>query len=213
MVREKEFREDLYYRLNVFRIRVPSLADRVEDIPEIVDFMLHKLVQERKAKATRLSDDAMATLMRYEWPGNVRELGNVVYHSAVVAQGEIILAKDLPETIHSARKAQASQGAAPAETPPIAPVAEDVPPVDFSPQPVIPAISDNPPVRSLPETFDYLYDEVKTQEGKRILSFIEKQMIQRAIADTGGNQARAAEILGITRNTLKKRLDAYAGRL
>ena len=58
-----------------------------------------------------------------------------------------------------------------------------------------------------------MYDEVKTQEGKRILSFIEKQMIQRAIADTGGNQARAAEILGITRNTLKKRLDEYAGRL
>ena len=213
MVREKEFREDLYYRLNVFRIRVPSLADRSEDIPEIVDFMLHKLVQERKAKATRLSDEAMATLMRYEWPGNVRELGNVVYHSAVVAQGEIILAKDLPETIHSARKAQASGGPSPAAAPPVPPVADEAPPVDFSPTPVIPAISDKPPVRSLPETFDYLYDEVKTQEGKRILSFIEKQMIQRAIADTGGNQARAAEILGITRNTLKKRLDEYAGRL
>ena len=53
-------------------------------------------------------------------------------------------------------------------------------------------------------------EAVKSQEGKRILSFIEKQMIQRAVADTGGNQARAAQILGITRNTLKKRLDEYA---
>jgi DNA-binding protein Fis len=51
---------------------------------------------------------------------------------------------------------------------------------------------------------------VKEREGKRILSYIEKQMIQRAVSDTGGNQARAAEILGITRNTLKKRLDEYA---
>lgn len=62
MVREKEFREDLYYRLNVFRIRVPSLRERQEDVPDIVDFMLQKLVNERKAKATRLSDEAMATL-------------------------------------------------------------------------------------------------------------------------------------------------------
>lgn len=212
MVKEREFREDLYYRLNVFRIRVPSLADRSEDVPEIVDYMLHKLVEQRKAKATRLSDEAMAILSAYAWPGNVRELGNVVYHSAVVAQGEVILTKDLPDTILTSDGDRSPVLAAPPATPMPSADEESERPVDSTPSPGIPAIADTPPVRSLPEAFDFLYEEVKTQEGKRILSFIEKQMIQRAIADTGGNQARAAEILGITRNTLKKRLDEYAGR-
>jgi DNA-binding NtrC family response regulator len=204
MVREKEFREDLYYRLNVFRIRVPSLRERQEDVPDIVDFMLQKLVNERKAKATRLSDEAMATLSKYSWPGNVRELGNVVYHSAVVAQGGIILVKDLPDTLLTGGDIESmstqSSGA------PI--VSENVVTGDFdAPAPVAP-ISNG--LRSLAESFDFVYEEVKSQEGKRILTYIEKQMIQRAIADTGGNQARAAEILGITRNTLKKRLDEFA---
>ena len=66
---------------------------------------------------------------------------------------------------------------------------------------------------TLESSFDFLYDEVKELQGKRILSFIEKSMIKRAISDTGGNQAKAAEILGITRNTLKKRLDEYAAEV
>ncbi len=212
MVREKEFREDLYYRLNVFRIRVPALSERKEDIPDLVDFMLHKLVKERKAKADNMSEDAMATLMRYPWPGNVRELGNVVYHSAVVAQGEMILMKDLPETLVSDRGSEAVVESAPEAAPvPIAEVKTVPAPVPAS---VAPMSSPSPAVgmnATLPEAFDFLYDTVKEREGKRILSFIERQMIQRAVADTGGNQARAAEILGITRNTLKKRLDEFAG--
>ena len=210
MVEEKEFREDLYYRLNVFRIRVPSLRERIEDIPDIVDYMLQKLVKERKAKATRLSDEAMATLVRYPWPGNVRELGNVVYHSAVVAQGDIILMKDLPDTLIK------SEGAPPVAAPEPVPVQE---PVAVNHEPVVSSVP--APVIDPPETglimgdtlqssFDTIYETVKEREGKRILSYIEKQMIQRAVSDTGGNQARAAEILGITRNTLKKRLDEYA---
>ncbi|MFL3658272.1 MAG: sigma 54-interacting transcriptional regulator, partial [Opitutales bacterium] len=204
MVREKEFREDLYYRLNVFRIRVPSLRERSEDVPEIVDFMLQKLVKERKAKATRLSEEAMATLSRYSWPGNVRELGNVVYHSAVVAQGGVILVKDLPDTLLTGGVIQpvATQGSIGLVDP------ENVVIGDLDlPSSVDPVLTGP---RSLADTFDFVYEEVKAREGKRILTFIEKQMIQRAIADTGGNQARAAEILGITRNTLRKRLDEYA---
>ena len=209
MVEEKEFREDLYYRLNVFRIRVPSLRERIVDIPYIVDYMLQKLVKERKAKATRLSDEAMATLVRYPWPGNVRELGNVVYHSAVVAQGDIILMKDLPDTLS---KSEGAPVTAPEPLPAQDLVTANHEPVASSvPAPVI-----DPPEtglirgETLQSSFDTIYESVKDREGKRILSYIEKQMIQRAVSDTGGNQARAAEILGITRNTLKKRLDEYA---
>lgn len=226
MVEEKEFREDLYYRLNVFRIRVPALAERKEDIPDIVDFMLQNLVKEKKARVTRVSDDALKALVGYGWPGNVRELGNVVYRSAVVAQGDAILLKDLPDTIRGkAGDAPASSSAAPAaqvagegsgtvEAPADRPATAEPAPVlakvgkpAAEPSPVAPAAM---PV-SLPAIYDKLYHELRERQEMKILSLIERQMIERAISETGGNQARAAEILGITRNTLKKRLDEYSG--
>ena len=174
--------------------------------------MLQKLAREGKARATRLSDDALVALLRYPWPGNVRELGNVVYHSAVVAQGEIILAKDLPETVLKKKPAQLT---------PTVPVKEsasmEMDPVPESPGPnesaESPMATEVEPAGSLERSFDFVYERSKGLQGKRILSFIEKNMIKRAISDTGGNQAKSAEILGITRNTLKKRLDEYAAEV
>lgn len=226
MVVEKTFREDLYYRLNVFRIRVPALSERKEDIPPIVDYMIQNLVKKRKAKAKKLSTDALKALVAYPWPGNVRELGNVVYHSAVVAQSEVILLKDLPapitEGILMAAPLAASQ---PAETVGDTPLpveagesqagesdgaaATSIPVVEPAEIPS-PFSFSKPSPQTLQELFDSIYKETTERNGKRILSVIEKAMITRAIADTAGNQARAAEILGITRNTLKKRLDDYA---
>jgi two-component system nitrogen regulation response regulator GlnG len=99
IVKSKAFREDLYYRLNVVRIKMPPLRERAEDIPQIVDFCVQNLVKQRKARTSRVSPEAMAVLTRHVWPGNVRELENVVYRSAVVAQGDAILVKDLPPEI------------------------------------------------------------------------------------------------------------------
>src|SRR5665213_2367884 len=99
IVKTKAFREDLYYRLNVVRIKMPPLRDRIEDIPQIVDFCVQNLVKQRKARTSRVSPEAMAVLTRHVWPGNVRELENVVYRSAVIAQGDAILVKDLPPDI------------------------------------------------------------------------------------------------------------------
>ncbi|WP_229792111.1 sigma-54-dependent transcriptional regulator, partial [Cerasicoccus arenae] len=99
LVEEGEFREDLYYRLNVVRLRLPSLRERKEDIPSLIDFVLQKLCRNRKTRAKRFSADAMAILSAYDWPGNVRELENLVYRSAVVAGGEAILRKDLPDEL------------------------------------------------------------------------------------------------------------------
>lgn len=226
MVEEKEFREDLYYRLNVFRIRVPALVERKEDIPDIVDFMLQNLTKEKKARVTRVSPDALSAIVAYGWPGNVRELGNVVYRSAVVAQGDAILMKDLPDNIRGI-SGDVPAASAPAAVAP-APVSESVPAESVSavedstapavavaaaesvsiPAPVVPVIEPMP--ISLPAIYDKLYHELRERQEMRILNLIERQMIERAIAETGGNQARAAEILGITRNTLKKRLDEYS---
>lgn len=229
MVGEKEFREDLYYRLNVFRIRVPALRERKEDILDIVDFMLQNLVKERKAKATRVSADALNSLTAYNWPGNVRELGNVIYRSAVVAQGDAILLKDLPDNIRLASSSAQSvpfaakptavslAGGAEIETP-AEPSENGEPETEATPiveppmaETVIPQQVPPPMPISLPAIYDKLYHELRERQEMRILGLIEKQMIKRAIDETGGNQARAAEILGITRNTLKKRLDEYAG--
>ncbi len=99
LVKEKLFREDLYYRLNVVRLRLPPLRERVEDVPQIVDFFLQSLAKTKKTKARKVSPEALAILCRHHWPGNVRELENVVYRSAVIAQGDAILPKDLPDEI------------------------------------------------------------------------------------------------------------------
>jgi two-component system nitrogen regulation response regulator GlnG len=102
IVKDKSFREDLYYRLNVVRIKMPPLRDRIGDIPQIVDFCVQNLVKQRKARTSKVSPEAMGVLTKHSWPGNVRELENVVYRSAVVAQGDAILVKDLPPEIRGA---------------------------------------------------------------------------------------------------------------
>ncbi len=99
LVKEKKFREDLYYRLNVVRVKLPPLRGRVEDVPQIMDFFLQGLFKNKKTKVRKVSPEALALLSSYRWPGNVRELENVVYRSAVAATGDAILPRDLPEEV------------------------------------------------------------------------------------------------------------------
>ena len=99
MVEQGTFREDLYYRLNIVRIELPPLRERKEDISLLVGFMLKKLHNDNNSVADSIAPEALELLMDYEWPGNVRELENVVHCSAVLAQGDSILLKDLPENI------------------------------------------------------------------------------------------------------------------
>lgn len=113
LVREKKFREDLYYRLNVVRVKLPPLRERTEDVPQIVDFFVQNLAKAKKVKARKVSPEAMALLTAYPWPGNVRELENVVYRSAVAATGDAILPKDLPDEVRTPKAAPAPLGADP----------------------------------------------------------------------------------------------------
>ena len=105
LVREKKFREDLYYRLNVVRVKLPPLRERTEDVPQIVDFFVQNLAKAKKVKARKVAPEAMALLSAYPWPGNVRELENVVYRSAVAATGDTILPKDLPDEVRDPKAA------------------------------------------------------------------------------------------------------------
>jgi two-component system nitrogen regulation response regulator GlnG len=113
MVKAKTFREDLYYRLNVVRIKMPPLRERAEDIPQIVDFCVQNLVKQRKSRVSKVSPEAMALLTRHPWPGNVRELENAIYRSAVIAQGDAILVKDLPAELGGSAVAEPEATAGP----------------------------------------------------------------------------------------------------
>ena len=94
MVSEGKFREDLYYRLNVFSVHLPPLRERKEDIPMLVDYFLLN-----SPKSVQISSAALQLLIAYSWPGNVRELQNTVERAAVMCEEETIEARHLPEEI------------------------------------------------------------------------------------------------------------------
>jgi PAS domain S-box-containing protein len=98
-MREKQFREDLYYRLNVIPIVVPPLRERRDDLPHLVDHVLKRLRKRGLDRVRAVSPEAMRCLMDYPWPGNVRELENVLERGAVCARGAILSVQDLPEEI------------------------------------------------------------------------------------------------------------------
>jgi len=90
-VAEKEFREDLYYRLNVFSIQIPPLRERPADIPLIARYFLDKYARSMNKKVTDISPEAMKVLVQYDWPGNIRELRNTVERALVVVERKIEL--------------------------------------------------------------------------------------------------------------------------
>jgi transcriptional regulator with PAS, ATPase and Fis domain len=99
MVACGDFREDLYYRLNVITITVPPLRERKEDIPILAEHFLEKFSLETGKKVDGISDETMKYFLDYNWPGNVRQLENTIEHAVVVAQGLEIQKKDLPKRI------------------------------------------------------------------------------------------------------------------
>jgi DNA-binding NtrC family response regulator len=96
LVKEGRFREDLYYRLNVFAIVVPPLRERRNDIPILAAFFLNKFSKAMNKPSKKISNEAMEFLINYDWPGNVRELENAIERAVVVGKGESILVEDLP---------------------------------------------------------------------------------------------------------------------
>ncbi|HOC19256.1 MAG TPA: sigma-54 dependent transcriptional regulator [Vicinamibacterales bacterium] len=113
MVARGEFRDDLYYRLNVVSIEVPPLRERREDIPALVEHFLKRFADENQSPSKEISREAMDLLLKYPYPGNVRELENLVHRAVVLSRGRTITAADLP--VHLARVGRA--GTAATDTP------------------------------------------------------------------------------------------------
>jgi two-component system nitrogen regulation response regulator GlnG len=210
IVKARSFREDLYYRLNVVRINMPPLRERLEDIPQIVDYVLQTLQKQKKTRVKKVAAEAMAVLLRHKWPGNVRELENVIYRSAIIAQGDAILIKNLPAEI---------RGPAGAAGPSIVPAAavtfagaqgetaepEALP--EAKPAAPVPPIPE-PSLLTLQDALDFVYARLKAEGTEPVLERLEREMIERVLKDEHGNLVRASERLGMTRTTLRKRIDA-----
>ena len=213
MVQEKTFREDLYYRLNVVRIQLPPLRERKEDVPPLIDFVLKRLARDSRVGVKSISPEALVLLNRYNWPGNVRELENLIYRSAVIAQGEKILIKDLPTEVVNAIGTEEPEGGTPkagasptnpttsgSELPAADPVAAESRPVDPAAE-LLGELAQDP--------FDAAFKALREAHGSNILEHAERALIARALRETAGKQVKAAEILGMTRATLRKRMDQY----
>ena len=98
-VRDKRFREDLYYRLNVIEIRVPPLRDRSGEIIPLAEYYIERSAQSHHRTALKLSDEARAALSGYSWPGNIRELKNLIERAVVLSRGDTITLSDLPDKV------------------------------------------------------------------------------------------------------------------
>ncbi len=180
-VAAREFREDLFYRLNVVRLHLPPLRERREDIPMLANYFVKKLGGKGSARKS-LSRQALAELENYGWPGNVRELENAIQRAAVVAKGNIILPADLPQEIVG----QGTTGVRPVSTASVAVGTNDV-----------------------ASLAGQLFDWARRDNKLKLIPAIERELIIQALIETQGNQVQAAKLLGITRATLRKRVEKF----
>jgi len=188
-VAARQFRKDLFYRLNVVRIRIPPLRERREDVGLLVNYFLKRFAEGKGASPKSVSPEVLTVLERHAWPGNVRELENAVQRATVLAKGRVILLSDLPPEIVGIRGAQCAEPtAAPAEA-----------------GGRIGASAPDDPA----ELARALFRWARQDAGRRVLPAVERELVVQALQETGGNQVRAAKLLGITRATLRKRIAKY----
>ena len=182
LVQEGRFREDLFYRLNIVPIRLPPLRDRLDDIPDLARHFLRTAEQEGLPRKT-IAQEALAELRKLEWAGNVRELENLMRRLAVLCPDDIISAGVVQQEI----KARPSSTAAPGAE---------------RGQKLSQAIESH-----LKRYFD-LHGDGLPPAGlyDRIIKEVELPLIAISLAATRGNQVRTAELLGINRNTLRKKI-------
>jgi DNA-binding NtrC family response regulator len=185
-VKEGAFREDLFYRLNVFPIEAPALRERREDIPALVDHFIARFNVEEGKRVTGCSAETLALLQGHDWPGNVRQLENAVYRALVLADSPLLQPHDFPAI---------SGVAVPLDSMTAAPVGETT----SEPTTAAPSTDDDgqhdSPVR------------ITDERGHvRTLEEIERDLIQHAIEVYSGHMSEIARRLGIGRSTLYRKV-------
>ncbi|MDB6027835.1 MAG: two component, sigma54 specific, transcriptional regulator, Fis family, partial [Verrucomicrobiales bacterium] len=180
-VAAKQFREDLFYRLNVVRIQMPALRERREDIPLLVEYFLKRNSHGKGTTAKVMSKDALALLESFHWPGNVRELQNVLERAFVVSKGDVILVNDFGPAL--SRPGVIPTIASPSDTG---------------------GANDTPSALA-----KQLFLWARTNPKFKVVPAVERELIINALHETSGNQVQAAKLLGITRATLRKRIEKF----
>jgi two-component system nitrogen regulation response regulator GlnG len=177
-IKEQRFREDLYFRLRVIPLTLPPLRQRREDIPELVSYFIQKVNREMTTAVAGVTPEAMAMLTQHSWPGNVRELENTILRAAVLAPGRMLTAADLS-----------------------LPAIEPVLPENFT------ELSFEEVVRRKLRVY---FQQTPALEPcdlyEIVIGQVEKPLIELTLEHTNGNQLKAAELLGINRNTLRKKI-------
>jgi two-component system, NtrC family, nitrogen regulation response regulator GlnG len=170
-VREGTFREDLYHRLNVIRLRLPSLRERAEDVPLLAKHFLALSAKQLGVEPKRIADEALGHLARLEFPGNVRQLENLCHWLTVMAPGQVIDIGDLPAEFRDQAAAAASDWVAALE---------------------------HEAERRLARGETAILDALSRQ--------FERALIAKALSRTGGRRIEAANLLGMGRNTITRKI-------
>mgnify|MGYP000005532173 CR=1 FL=1 len=209
-VKEGAFREDLYYRLNVFPIWIPPLRDRLEDIPALTrHFLARFAAEEGKPQVASITPDAMAMLQTYNWPGNIRQLENTVFRAVVLCDGAQLTADDFPQVAAAVDHPAQVPVSAPAASTPVASESqvEQPPQSAVSPPPETEApVSGSAFEHAAPFGFMRSLDN----EGHvRKLTDMEEELIRSAIDHYSGRMTEVAKRLGIGRSTLYRKLKEY----
>ena len=208
LVKEGRFREDLFHRLNVIRLRLPPLRERREDVPLLARYFLQRSASELGVEPKRLSDAALQRLVSFDFPGNVRQLENICHWLSVMAPSLMVEAKDLPqELLAAAPGAPALTGTMSAEVMPLASGLSGAAAMGPAPLPAVP----------IPPSPDAWIAEM-AREARRLLQAgepnvwdvltrrFEASLILTALDLTRGRRIEAAQKLGIGRNTITRKI-------
>ncbi|MGZ5186660.1 MAG: nitrogen regulation protein NR(I) [Caldimonas sp.] len=226
-VKAGSFREDLFHRLNVIRLRLPALRERQEDIPSLTRFFLQKSARELGVEGKRITEAALARLMQFEFPGNVRQLENICHWLTVMAPAQLVDAKDLPPELQpkvvAALPAGAPVGASPgpagagaetflrtAETAPVVTAHAGDEAATSASAPVLSGgaarSSDADWLSGLEREARELLQSGEPTVWETLTHRFEAQLIRTALEITRGRRIEAAQKLGIGRNTITRKI-------
>jgi len=217
-VRERTFREDLFYRLDVVRLHLPPLRERKEDIPVLINHYLNELAGYETGQNLKISPEAMKLMLHYSWPGNVRELVNAIHQAVAMCDGPVILPVHLSSRITgSTGRFSRTEPALSAGQPEDAPFLEQLQNLARSKDfPATLKDEELPRVFHLLKALEKRFLEVMSHRGlscpyPATIEEVEREAINQALVYSRGNITLAARILGIGRNTLYRKLKEMQG--
>jgi two-component system nitrogen regulation response regulator GlnG len=181
-VAARQFREDLFYRLNVVRIHIAPLRERREDIPLLVNYFMKTVARDQEHAPKSIASGVIRALEKYHWPGNVRELENVIRRAHVMAKGDAILSGDLPTEITG----QSSGGIS-----------------------TVPSVVGEAATSDAAALARQLFQWARRDPKLKVIPTVERELVIQALKETDNNQVQAAKLLGITRATLRKRVEKF----